>query len=83
MTTQEVKTDLQAKLQSVINSACKYADKRGSTTLSTCNMSGWDNDIWNYQSQIIKAIRNRGYNVSVSVNWGVTDIVTSVQVELS
>ena len=65
---------LQDKLQNTINTECNYADKNGSSRLSVCDHSSWDRDLWAHRESIIDAIRKRGYSVSVSVKWGVTDI---------
>ena len=68
------------KLQKIINTEVEYADKDGQSRLSICNARHWDIDIWNYKNEIIQALINRGYNVDVSVNWGVTDIITTPKV---
>lgn len=72
---------LEEKLTNVINDNCERAERNGSTKLSTCD--AWDRDIWNHHNEIISAIRNRGYNVSTSVNWGVLDIVITKKLNLS
>ena len=71
------------KLQNIINDYCDSANKYGSAKLSTCNYSGWDRDIWNHHSAIITAIQKRGYRVTVSVNWGVTDILIVKNISLT
>ena len=75
MTTEE-------KLQQVVDTEIKYATERGDSRLSTCNHSNWDRDVWNHRHTIIEAIRNRGFNVSTSTNWGVLDIVTTPKITL-
>ncbi len=74
--------ELKNKLSAIAKEEMEYADKYGSTTLSTCNYSGWDMDVWNHKSAIIKKIRESGYNVSVSVSWGVTDILITKPITL-
>lgn len=75
---------MQEKLQKIINTEVESADKYGQSKLSACNMLGygWDRDVWNYRNVIIKGIMNRGYNVDVSVNWGVTDIITTQKISI-
>jgi len=74
--------NLKEKLQKIVDIECQYADRDGTSTLSTCDHFGWDKDIWNYRHEIITAIRNRGYDVSSSVKWCVTDILTKTKIEL-
>ena len=69
--------DLKKKLQNVVDTECEYADKEGSSRLSTCSHRHWDKNVWNHRSQIIQAIKDRGYIVSQSTNHGVLDIVTT------
>jgi hypothetical protein len=76
-------TELQQKIQNVVNKEAEYADKHGHSKLSTCNAAGWDRDIFNHRLQIMEALRNRGYNVSASVNFGVMDIVTTPKIQVS
>ena len=73
---------IEKKIKRQIDVECEYADKNGSAKLSTCSASNWDKDIYNYRNTIIEAIRNRGYNVSVSVNYGVIDIVTAPKINV-
>ena len=75
---------LKVKLIKIVDGACADADTYGDKTIHTCNMLGygWDRDIWNYRDTIIKAIKNRGYNVDVSVNWGVTDITITPKISI-
>ena len=76
-------TELKNKLQNVVDNECKYADRNGSTNLSTCSDSSWDNDIWAHKDAIITAIRKRGYGVSCATNYGVLDITITKQITLS
>ena len=66
--------ELKDKLSRIAKREMEYADKNGYSQLSTCDYGGWDKDVWNHREAIIKKIRESGYNVSVSVSWGVTDI---------
>ena len=73
----------QEKLQQKINSECEYADRKGTSHFSVCDHSSWDRDLWTYRQDIIDAIIKRGYSVSVSIRWGVTDIEIRKPIELS
>lgn len=74
--------NIKKKIENIIESEIKYAEKNGSSNLSTCNYSGWDKDVWNYKDQIIKSIRDKGFLVSVNVKFGVTDITTKLNLDL-
>jgi hypothetical protein len=74
--------DLKAKLIKIAEKEMEYANRDGSSKLSTCDYRGWDKDVWKYRKEIIQKIRDCGYNVSVSVAWGVTDIVTTKNINL-
>ena len=65
------------KLQNVVNTECDYAEKKGSSRFSVCDHYNWDRDLWNHRDAIVAAIRRRGYKVSISCRWGVTDIDTT------
>jgi hypothetical protein len=69
--------DIKTKLQQVVDTEIKYATERGYSSLSTCDYRNWDKDIWNHRHTIIEAIKNNGFHVSISTNWGVLDIVTT------
>jgi hypothetical protein len=70
---------IQEIIQEKVNYEAKYVEKYGTTTLSTCNHSNWDKNVWNYRQQIIEALKGRGYNVSCETNHGVLDIkITSL-----
>lgn len=75
--------DIQTKINQYIDTECKYADSRGSSTLSVCDHYLWDRDLWAFRNQIVDAIRSKGYNVSVSVKWGVTDINTTKKININ
>ena len=74
--------ELNNKLNAIAKEEMDYADKNGSTTLSTCDHHSWDLDVWRHRAAIIKKIRDSGYNVSVSVSWGVTDILITKPITL-
>jgi hypothetical protein len=74
--------NLKEKLTRIAKQEMDYATENGSSTLSTCDYRGWDKDVWNNRQLIIKKLRDCGYNVSVKVAWGVTDIVTTKKIEL-
>jgi hypothetical protein len=74
--------ELKERLTDVINNECKYADKNGSTKMSTCSDPNWNQDVWNYKNEIVSAIEKRGYNVSCEVRWGVTDYTITPKIEL-
>ena len=69
--------EIQEKILREIDTECRYAEKNGTSRFSTCDHYNWDSDIWNNRQQIITGIRDRGYNVSQSTNWGVLDIITT------
>ena len=73
---------LTEKLTDKINFESRYADKDGSTRFSVCDHYNWDRDFWNHRNVLIQALRDRGYNVSVSVSWGVTDIDVTKKISL-
>jgi|DEB0MinimDraft_6_1074348.scaffolds.fasta_scaffold245529_1 hypothetical protein len=74
---------VQEKIQKCIDTECNYAEKNEWTRLSVCDHYNWDRDLWNYRHEIIDAIKNRGYNVSVSCKWGVTDITITKKIEVN
>ena len=74
--------ELKNKLNEIAKTQMKYADMNGSTKLSTCDHRGWDKDVWNHRGAIIEKIRDSGYNISVSVSWGVTDILITKPITL-
>lgn len=72
--------EVQQKLQDKVNEICKRVDKNSRATWSIADT--WDADFWAHRSAIVSAIRNRGFNVSSSVNWGVTDYIITKQITL-
>jgi len=45
----------------------------------TCDHSNWDREYHHMFPQIAQKIREKGYNVTSKVNWGVTDwVITKV-----
>jgi len=77
-----MKENLKEKLLAVVNDRCERASDVGTATLSVCDHSGWDKDYWAYRHEIIAKIREKGYNVSVSTSYGVTDIVITEKITL-
>ena len=73
---------IKEKIIKAINTECDYAEKNGSSKLSVCDHYNWDKDLWVYRHAIIDEIKSRGYDVSVSDKWGVTDIVTTQKLSL-
>ena len=82
-TTRMIPNYLKDKLQKVVDEECEYAAKRGSSKLSVCDHYNWDRDKYNYRREIITAIQKRGFNVRMSVNHGVIDIVTTPVIDLN
>lgn len=39
----------------------------------TCNESGWSREEYMYMPQVAQRLREKGFTVTSSVNWGVTD----------
>jgi len=74
---------VQEKIQKCIDTECYYVEKNGSTVLSVCDHYNWDRDLWNYRHEIIDAMKNRGYNVSISCKWDVTDITITKKIEVN
>lgn len=46
--------------------------------ISTCDYENWDRDLHYYMPAIAEELRSRGFNVSSSVNYGVTDWIITV-----
>lgn len=46
-----------------------------SWSVSTCDYSNWDRELHRYFPCIAKYLREKGFRVTSSVNWGVTDWV--------
>ena len=78
-------TEIQEKLQNLIDKHTKYIEKDGRSHIDTCDASyyGWDSDIWDHRHSIMTAFRNRGYNVTSKTNHGVLDIVIVKQIKLT
>lgn len=75
--------NLQEKLQSFIDCKTDFAEKSGKVTFSTCGPgSNFDQDIWSHRNEIFQAIKERGFNVETSVNWGVTDVIITKKMNL-
>jgi hypothetical protein len=73
--------EVQQKLQSKVDELCAWAEKSSRASWSIADT--WDADFWAHKGAIISAIRKRGYDVSCSVNWGVTDYVITKKITLS
>ena len=85
-----MKTDLEAKRAMLREQTDLYikqkADEieasinpqKGYVTVATCDHSNWDRKLHHHFSKIAIELRNRGYSVSCSVNWGVTDWVIKI-----
>lgn len=61
------------KLNKKINDLIGEVNKYGSTKFSTCDHRNWDKDFYNHRNYIISKIKEKGYNITESVNWGVID----------
>lgn len=81
-TVKAIKT-LEEKLQEQVDREIDITNKTGSSKFSTCSNSNWDKDIYRHRQDIVETIRKKGYNVHVSVNWGVIDIVTTNKIKLN
>ena len=77
-------SDLQIKLQNIIDKNSKRVEETGRAHIDACDASyyGWDSDVWDHRHAIMAAFRNRGYKVSVTTNYGVLDIVITKHIEL-
>jgi hypothetical protein len=68
-------TDLQARIEA------KFENGRLTTKFETCNSApsyGWSVEEYMYMPEVASRLREKGYTVSSSVNWGVTDWVIAV-----
>lgn len=74
---------LEQYLKRFIEHQIKYAEEDGSTTFATCDARYWDQDIYNHRHEIANAIRERGYNVEMARNYGVTDVTITKKLNLS
>ena len=72
--------NLRDKILKAVETECQYATRDGSSKLSVCDHSNWDRDLYSFRHQIIDKIKERGFNVSVTSNWGVLDIVTTISI---
>ena len=69
---------IKEQIDRIIAEEIKYCEETGMSKLSTCNYRNWDEVVWNYRVDIIDGIRDKGYKVSTSTNWGVLDIETKL-----
>ena len=78
-------SDLQKKLQKIVDENSKRVEETGRAHIDTCDASyyGWDSDVWDHRHTIMNAFRNRGYQVSATTNHGVLDIVITKPIELN
>ena len=67
-------SDIEQKLNVLVETHVNYIKKDGSTRISTCDHYNWDRDIWNHRHAIINAFKGAGYEVTTSTNHGVLDI---------
>ena len=72
--------EVQQKLQAKIDELCARTENSSKASWSIADT--WDPDFWAHKGAIVSAIRNRGYDVSCSVNWGVTDYVITKKITL-
>ena len=70
-------------LKRFIEQKIKYAEEDGKTTFATCDARYWDQDIYAHRHAIANAIRERGYNVEQTRNYGVIDVVITKKLNLS
>lgn len=74
--------ELKEKLNKNIEYHVERVAKKGSSSFSTCDYSGWDKDIWNYRHSIIDKLIDQGYRVESAVNHGVLDVTITANIEL-
>ena len=68
-------------IQSLIDRIEKSLGDRLTTRFETCSQApsfGWSVEEHMYMSIVAQRLREKGYSVSSSVNWGVTDWVIAV-----
>ncbi|HQU40257.1 MAG TPA: hypothetical protein PLI89_10350 [Chitinophagales bacterium] len=75
-------TEIKDKLTRFVEATAKDAEAYGSAKFSTCDHYNWDREIWTHRNDIINALKKRGYSVSVSTRWGVTDVTITKSMEL-
>ena len=63
--------------QKILDSMVKR--KEITSTLATCDFSGWDRELHRNMSKIVVKLDELGINTSSSVNHGVTDWVFTVK----
>jgi len=73
---------LTEKLSEKIEFESRYVEKDGTTRFSVCDHYNWDRDFWSHRHTLIQAFKDRGYDVYVSVRWGVTDIDITKKITL-
>ena len=73
--------ELKEKLSKLINEQVDIVNRKGSTTISTCDYSGWDKDIWNHRNSIIDKFVDLGFNVDSRTNHGVLDVTITANLK--
>lgn len=73
---------LQQKILNFVDNEAKYVERDGSTKFSTCDHRNWDQDIYNQLGAITTALRERGYEVTTQINYGVTDVTIVKKVKV-
>mgnify|MGYP003995245327 CR=1 FL=1 len=77
-----MKNIVQDKIQEIVNKLCKEVENKGRARLETCDHPNWDRDVWDYHQDIYRNLLTKGYNVSLSVEHKVTDIVVLPKITL-
>jgi len=73
--------EVTTKLQNEVNSIAERVDKGSRATWSIANT--WDADYWAHRHTMMNTLRERGYKVESSVNWGVVDYVITKTLKLT
>ena len=69
--------DVKKKLQNYVESIAVNVEEDGKYHFEVCNLApgyGWDEDYYKHRSDIMSALRKRGYTVFSKTNFGVIDI---------
>jgi DNA-binding ferritin-like protein len=74
--------ELKEKLNKAINNHAERIAQKGSSSFSTCDHYGWDEDTWRHRHSIIDKLREMGFNVSQETNHGVLDVTVTANLDL-
>ena len=70
---------MEDKINNFVRETANVVEKEGKSKFSICDHRNWDRDLWDYRETIFRKLRERKYNVSTSINWGVMDVTVTLQ----